>query len=180
MNKNRKHLTHDFHLVLNDELKKKIIDLAEQLNFNISKTVIYILEKTLCILKKYHYQYEEIIEISKYQKLNWDVDLHICLDKDFYRKIKHLSDTVFAFSIAIIIRKLLKYYFYLLDISKNNVKRVEKILKRFYLIYVKEYKNKIKVWKKDIKKRQLSGEFYYLLEFNDKFSVTGIKFINSM
>ncbi len=168
---------HDFHLVLTWELKSKIIGLGNMLGLGISDTCLYILDKTLCILNKYHFDMEEIDEISKYQNIYWDEDLHIHMDEVFYRKIKHLADTMFAFSIAIVIRKLFKFYFEILELSEFDTERVERIFKRFYLIYVKDYGQNVLFWKKYLVKKQLLGNFQYYLEFNDKFSIVGFNYI---
>ena len=113
-----------------------------------------------------------------YQIIDWNENMHIYLEKALYRKIKHLADTVFAFSIAIVIRKLLEIYFDVLEKSSGKIERVERIFKRFSLLYINEYLFQKKVWNKEIENEQLCGHFYYNLKFNDKFTIIGFNFNN--
>ncbi len=179
MEKIAKEKEHDFHMVLRSELKSKICGLAVELGCDISTACVYILDKTLCILKKYQFNMEEVDEVSTYQRVDWDEDIHIYMEETYYRKIKHLADSMFAFSIAIVIRKLFEFYFEMLELSEFDAERVERIFKRYYLIYVKAYGKSILFWKKSLIKKQLLGEFSYFLEFNDKFSITSFNFIKS-
>ncbi len=170
---------HNFHLVIKNNLKDKIINLGKKLNLNISNTAIYILEKAICILNRYQEHSEITDDISKYQFIDWDKDIHIYMEEDLYRKIKHLADTSYAFSMATVIRKLFEFYFYILDLSKGEIERVNRVFKRFYLIYVKKSRNNKIFNKKNLNQEQLLGDLYYYLEFNDKFVITGIKFVKT-
>ncbi len=160
---------HDFHFVLTKDLKNKITCLSEKLNLSISDTAIYILGKILGILKKYNYKSEESDIISKYQNIFWDQDMHIYLEKNFYRKIVHLSKTMFAFSIAIVVRWLFNFYF-------DNENNIEEIMKKIN----KEIENLekiIKTWKKQVKSKQLFRTPLCKHAFNDKFTLIGIGFL---
>jgi hypothetical protein len=141
------------------------------MNLSNSATVIYILEKTLCLLKKYQFNMNENKENLSYQSVKWNNNIHLLMDKSLYRKIKHLSDSVFAFSMAIIIRKLIEMYFKILEKSNNKIERVERIFKRFHLVYTEMYE-------KNTKNEQLYGDFYYQLTFNCNFNIVGINFIH--
>jgi hypothetical protein len=170
---------HNFHLVLNSTLKSKIIKLSKKLKISKSNTVIYILNECLNILNKYQFDLQENTENLNYQKIDWDTDLHVYMNKNFYRKIKHLADTIFSFSVAIVVRKLIELYFKMLEKSNGKIERVKKIFKRFYFLYVKKYGNTIRKWKKKIQNEQLLRKFHYHLEFNDNFVITGFNFNNS-
>ncbi len=170
---------HNFHMVLTWQMKSNIFNLGKELGLNISDTCLYIIDKALCILEKYHFDIEEKAEISNYQNIFWDKHINIFMDESYYRRIKHLADTMMAFSIAIVIRKLIEFYFDMLELSEFQTERVERIFKRFYLIYVKNYGQTTLFWKKCLVKKQLFGNFQYYLEFNDKFSLTGFNFIKS-
>ena len=159
---------HDFHFVLTSRLKDKIIVLAKKLNLSISNSTIFILEKTLGILKKYNYKSEEFPVLSRYQNVFWDCDMHIFFTKGLYRKIKHLADTMFAFSIAIVVRWMLEFYF---DNEENIEEMVKKINEE-----IKTIEKRRKKYRKEIKQKQLSGILSHRLIFNDKFSIVGIEF----
>ena len=159
---------HNFHFVLTKELKYKIVRLSKKLNLSISKTSIYILEKTLGILKKYNYKMEELDEISKYQSVFWDQDMHIYLEKDFYRKIKHLSDTMFAFSIAIVVRCMFNFYF-------DNEDKIEEVVNKINK-EIEDIEKRIKKYRKRIRNKQLSYRLSHKLTFNNEFSIVGIDF----
>ena len=180
MKKKEKIKKHNFHFVLNGGLKDKINNLAARLNKSLSKTIIYILISTICILDKFQYSIEEICEISKYPTVNWDVDANVYLDEVLFRKIKHIEGTMHAFGIAVIVRKLLEFYFHFLELSDGDVRRVERIFKRFYLLYVKEIGTKItKMVKSEKKIPQFCGNFLYTLIFNAKYCLTGVDFHKS-
>ncbi len=179
MDKNIKPAIHNFHFVLNSKLKNKVARLSVKLKKNLSQTGLYILKITICILKKFHYTIEEVSEISRYPVVNWDVDMNIHIEEIMFREIKHVAGTMHAFSLSIIVRRLLEFYFYYLELSNGKTERVEKIFKRFNRLYVNDYGTKIRKWKKKILNSQLLGNFKYYLTFNDKFSLTGFNFNNS-
>ncbi len=60
---------HDFHMVLTWQMKKDIIVLSKELGMGLSDTCLYIIDKTLCILNKYHFDMEEDEQISSYQNI---------------------------------------------------------------------------------------------------------------
>jgi hypothetical protein len=180
MIKKEKNKTHNFHFVLNKELKSKIKDLSYRLNKSLSKTIIYILKITVHILDKYQYNIEEATEISKYPTVNWDVDTNVHIDKILFRKIKHIQGTMHAYSISVIVRKLLELYFHFLKLSNKRIERVERIFKRFYSLYIKKIGTKImKINKNKEIMPQLYGKFLYSLTFNDKYYLTEITFHKS-
>jgi hypothetical protein len=167
---------HNFHFVLNRKMKDKISKLSEKLKLSKSNTVVYILNEELCVLNKYQFDLQENTENLNYQKIDWNSDLHIYMEKNLYRKIKHLADTVFSFSVAIIVRKLIELYFKMLGKCNGKIERVTKVFTRFYLMKVKKYGNILKNWDKNIENEQLCGKFYCYVRLNDKFTITGFKF----
>lgn len=174
-NKKQCYEIHDFHLVLREELKVKIEDLSEKLQRSLSDTAIYIIERSLSFYKKIHFTADESPEFSKYKRIWWNEEMHIYFDKNMYRKIKHLSDTHMAFSVAIVVRWLFNYFFNNLYDEKKNEEDEEKI--DLSNNEVEEYEKLIKCWKKS--NSQLEGCFFYNLSFNEKFAITGFNFVST-
>jgi predicted DNA-binding protein len=169
---------HDFHFVLSKELKEKIKSLSKRLKKSMSGTSVYVIKKSLNFFKKIYFTEEESLEISHYQNIYWDEKMHLFMDKNIYRKIKHIAGSMSAFSIAIIVRWLINYYFENLYDIENNKEDELKIEKMKFEIF--KYENITKKWNKNIKNKQLSGIPYYQLTFNDKFVVIGFNFLNSV
>ncbi len=168
---------HDFHMVLQSELKNKIKDLSFNIHKSLSDTVVYIIEKTLCFYKNIYYHLDESDKFCTYKKINWDEDIHVYFNIITYRQIKHLADTYFAFSMAIVIRWLITYYFENIYNSKDKKENKELIEKA--MASVEESEKNIKSWMKKIKSIQLSDNLYKHLIFNEKFTVIGFDFRSS-
>jgi hypothetical protein len=67
--------TKDFHFVLNSFIKKKLYSISKVLNLSLSKTIIFIIEKSGIISKKMHLLSN--FENNKMENVNWDTDFHI-------------------------------------------------------------------------------------------------------
>jgi hypothetical protein len=159
---------HIFHLVLNTTLKKQLTKLSRKLKLSISKTIIHILDLSLPIIEKFQQSCKEVNEISKYNKISWDSHVHINFDENLYRKIKHICDTMFAFSTAIVLRKLLSIYFK--KINKYKKYSYNKVLLRYKNIYINNT-NRQKYFTIQLYKR-----IYYQLSYNNNFNLVEIKF----
>ncbi len=166
--------THEYHMVLTENLKFKIESLSIVLGKSLSETAVHIINKTLNFFKKIHYLTEESSVFSDYPYVDWDAELRIIFDTAAYRKIKHLADTHMAFSIAVVVRWLFNYYFdkiYDFEKKEEDNESIEKINKE-----IEKLEKLIKIWNKKILNRQLVGNFHYYLTFNEKFSISGFNF----
>ena len=101
----------------------------------------------MCILKNYCYKDEEKKELSGYQKILFDMDMHIYLEKNMYRKIRHLCRAMFVFSIAIMVRWMISYYF-------DNEEKIEVMMEELNK-EIENFEKNIKNWKKEIKSEEL-------------------------
>ncbi len=166
---------HIFHLVMHRSIKNMIIRLSKKLKLSQSATVMYIIKNSLSIMEKYQFTSDEHDSISKYRLAVWKTHLHLYLDEELFRKIRHLCDSMFAFSMAIVIRKLIMLYF----IKKNKYK-TEKIdylnvLKRYERIFVKKFKL-LRNWIKPT--IQLNYPYYCQLTYNKRFALIGFNLLN--
>ncbi|MBN2546346.1 MAG: hypothetical protein JXB50_11150, partial [Spirochaetes bacterium] len=66
--------TIEYHFVLNDSLKNKIIAVSKILNLKLSKTVVFIIENMSPLLDKMHLLYKD--ENNIVEKINWNCHLH--------------------------------------------------------------------------------------------------------
>ena len=58
--------TKDFHFVLNSYIKKKLYSISKELNLSLSKTIIFIIEKSGVISRKMHLlSIQKIIKLKK-------------------------------------------------------------------------------------------------------------------
>ncbi len=164
-----------FHLVLHRVLSRKLNELSKELGLSVSQTAVYIIKKSLAIAEKYQFSSKEEENVSGYRKIAWKKQLHIYLDEELLRKIRHLGDTMFAFSTAIIIRKLLGLYFIKTKKCLGKKFNYMDVLNRYEKIFVRKYKNS-KNWDKITK--QMYYPFYYQLTFNNRFALIGLKLLN--
>jgi len=99
---------HVFHFVLSGELKKAIELIAEKLGFNISKTILYMIKITAVLLDHFRYFHKE--KMNEYPEVGWDKHIQVYMNKDEYRKLKEVHDTMNTFSIAVVLRAIIVFF----------------------------------------------------------------------
>jgi hypothetical protein len=166
---------HEFHFVLNNSLKAKLYSLSRIMNLNLSKTIIFILEKSYLLIKKMHLL--DFSKKNKIEKINWDSHLHIYFPEKktvLYNELKSIHKDNDTYSIAGELRYLLKLF----------IRGVEMYgFERFLLILEKaqiKFKNIIRRKKIWIKKRvrQLSEKHYLLVQYDINYKAIFIKLLN--
>jgi hypothetical protein len=163
-------------MVITKELKEQISFLSKKLKLSLSQTVIHILEKALIIMEKYHHECEEQDKVSSYQKVGWDTDIHIYFDKNLYRKIRHLCEIMYAFSTAIVVRKLINIYFEMRERFEMDDEEFRLFMDLYKNKKLKKYEDK-KYWEKSRISKQLFGKKLYQLTFNENFMLIGFKYL---
>ena len=167
--------THEFHFVLNNALKTKLYITSKKLNLSFSKTVLYIIEKTIPIAKKIHLMNRK--DNNKVENVNWDSHLKVYFPdkaKIFYNILKSIHKDNNTHSIAGILRYLLKIFIRGVDlfgfenflmVLKNGKRRLERKFKRQKLWY------KIKV-------RQLSIKRHLIIQYDINYNPIFIRLLN--
>jgi len=168
--------TIEYHFVLNDSLKYKLLAISKCLKLKLSKTVIFIIENMTPLLNKIHLVYKE--ENSCAEKVNWNCHLHVYINRSkevLYNKLKTIHKDNNAYSIASKLRYILKVF----------IRGVERYgLDRFLVILEKvgkKWENKkkdIKLWYKKGEVRQLSLNDHLTVQYDKKYSAIFIKLLN--
>ena len=135
---------HDFHMVLPQDLYSKMKLFASQHFFSGSRAVCNIIDFMMPILDVYHFQ-QMINRKFDYQRLNAFKDFHIYMDELIYVKLKMVHSHMQTFSMATLIRELLRQFFILYE--KHGMIKTELIMKRYHRRYIKPLLKKRK-WKK--------------------------------
>ena len=168
--------TQEFHFVLNDSLKGKIFKISKFLNLNMSKTIIFILEKTKPVIKKMHLI--DSLENNKVKNESWNKHFHLYLTDEkqkIYKELKCIHKDNNTYSIAGELRYLLKIFIKgielygferFLKVLKNAEERMEKLIKRK------------RIWRKKDKVRQLSQKHHLYVKYDTNYSVILIKLLN--
>jgi len=168
--------TIEYHFVLNDSLKNKLINISCSLKLKLSKTVIFIIENMSPLLNKMHLLYKE--ENNFVEKVNWNSHLHVYINKSkevIYNKLKSIHKDNNTFSIASKLRYILKVF--IRGVERYGLQRFLSILKKAEEKW--NYKReKKKYWYKKTMVRQLSINRNLIIQYDNKYSVVLIKLIN--
>jgi hypothetical protein len=172
-------MVNEFHFVLKKELKEKIKAISKNSKMNISKTIIFIIKIMKPLLERYFYQ-ELKDKRGEYQRFNATDHLHINFDERSYKILKHITDNLNIFSMAITLRKILEIFIKLVD--KIGIDKVVEKLKRIRRIHLRKM-GKINKIIKNMENRQLSmfrkdhmQNFTYKLVFNRYYDIICIEF----
>ena len=127
-----------------------------------------------------HFYYSLKDERSDYQKFGAQKHIHVFLDEKSYNTIKHITDNMFIFSMAITLRKILDVFFKLVE--ELGLKKVLEKLKRIRYRHLRRM-NGLQTITKAVEYRQLSRNLpliknfsKYRLEFSRNYSVLSINF----
>ena len=166
---------HEFHFVLNKSLKVKLCKVSKMLKLNLSKTILFILERTFPISQKIHLFYPA--ENNGYEKVNWDSHIHIYFSETkhfLYNNLKSIHKDNDTYSIAGKLRYLLKVF----------IRGVELFGFDRFMYVLKNAKNKMeniirtkKVWEK-IKVRQLLYKKCLSVYYDTNYKAIFIKLLN--
>jgi hypothetical protein len=171
-------MKHDFHLVLKSEMKNKILNFSRIKNISLSATVILILKRTKPILQKYHYLNQESKKNGKYSIINADSDIHVYLEEEDYKMMKHIYANMNVYSMAILLRKIIDLFFK--GINKFGIKLFFKKLDFVKIKYNERFK-KLKKWDKYCNKKQLSHllskNLLYKLTFSTDYTLLGFELL---
>ena len=166
---------HDFHFVLNNNLKSKLFILSKALKLSMSKTLMFILEKANPVAKKLHFLNSP--ENNKIEKINWNKHIHIYFTKGklmLYNELKCIHKDLNSYSIAVNLRYVLNVFIrgvelygldkfiIILDKSKNKMETIFK---------------KKKIWRK-CSVRQLSNKKLLYVQYDSNYLPVLIKLLN--
>ncbi len=119
----------EFNFMINEELALLLKDYCEKRNIDCTKAINKILKIMLPLLKKHHFFSKE--DNCRYRIIDAVGRIHCYIDKKIYRKLKAVHSDLNFYSIAILIRYLLKNFFILLAKKNNKVKGVKRMMERF-------------------------------------------------
>ncbi len=172
-------MIHEFHFVLRKNQKEKIKEMAKNLKMSKSKAVMYIIKIMKPFLERHFYSSMKDYR-SEYQRFGAQKHIHVFLDDKSYNIIKHITDNMYIFSMAITLRKILEIFIKLTE--ESGLKKVKMKLKRIRYRHLRRMIN-IKSIKKDREFRQLSGQlphvknFYkYQVDFSRYYTVLNFNF----
>ena len=170
-------MKHSFHLTVNSEMKKLIIEFSKKLNLSISSGIIYIIHIIYPLIKKYHNFGEEGLN-GQYRFINASSNIHINMDINDYRIIRKIHNDMYIYSMAIIIRWMIEEFFK--GIKKYGFIKFLKIMQRFGNIEECRLK-RIKQFKKYEAYKHMSHPYSYndkyKLIFSEDYTLLGFEFL---
>jgi len=168
--------TIEYHFVLNDSLKYKLINISNSLKLKLSKAVIFIIENMSPLFNKMHLVYKE--ENNFVEKVNWNCHLHVYINKSkevLYNKLKSIHKDNNTYSIASKLRYIIKVF--IRGVERYGLDGFLKILERAGKKWENKKGNK-KIWYKKRKVRQLSFNNQLTIQYDIKYSAILIKLLN--
>ncbi|MBN2544910.1 MAG: hypothetical protein JXB50_03870 [Spirochaetes bacterium] len=168
--------TIEYHFVLNDSLKNKLMTISENFKLKLSKTVIFILENMTPLFNKMHLLYKE--ENNAVEIVNWNCHLHVYINRskeELYNKLKTIHKDNNTYSIASQLRYIIKVF--IRGVERYGLSRFLKILKKAEEKW-KNIKRNEKIWHKKVMVRQLSLKKHFAVQYDRKYSVILIKLLN--
>lgn len=166
---------HEFHFVLNNTLKTKLYTISKVLNLNLSKTIIFIIEKSYVIIKKMHLV--DFSKIKKNEKVNWENHIHIYIPEKkeaLYNELKSIHKDNDTYSIAGELRYLIKIF--IRGVEMYGIERFLMVLERAKIKLENNLKRK-KIWLKK-KVRQLSEKHYLLVQYDINYKALFVRLLN--
>jgi len=168
--------TIEYHFVLNDSLKNKLVAVSNSLKLKLSKTVVFIIENMSPLFNKIHLVYKD--ENNFVENVNWNSHLHVYINRSkeiLYNKLKSIHKDNNTYSIASKLRYILKVF--IRGVERYGLNGFLKILKNAE----KKWENKKRIkknWYKKRKVRQLSLNKQLTIQYDCKYSVVLIKLLN--
>ncbi|MBN2545607.1 MAG: hypothetical protein JXB50_07410 [Spirochaetes bacterium] len=168
--------TIEYHFVLNDSLKNKLLAISNSLKLKLSKTVVFIIENMSPLFNKMYLLYKD--ENNFVEKINWNSHLHVYINRnkeELYNKLKSVHKDNNTYSIASKLRYIIKVF----------IRGVEMYGLKEFLIILKnaeeKWENKkmnCKTWLKKVEVRQLSLKKQFVVLYDRNYSVVLIKLLN--
>jgi hypothetical protein len=172
-------MKHEFHFILNPIMKDEINKISKMLDKSISSTVNHILRIINPMLERYHYIYPENKNDGKYRLINGKKHIHVYMDENDYRRIKHVFAHMYIYSMAIIIRKMIQVF--ITGVKKHGLNKFEKIMKKYTGIHNAKFGKIQKKWKKyDIfiqMSCKKSIKQRYKITFTNNYTLLGFEFL---
>ncbi|HOJ64887.1 MAG TPA: hypothetical protein PLE45_10760, partial [Spirochaetota bacterium] len=96
---------HEFHIVVNSEMKKRLQNVARKFNISISGLIVYILQLYTNRVKEIYCFGPE--DGNRYERINGDARIHIYLSKQDYRFLKKIHADLNFFSMGALLRRII-------------------------------------------------------------------------
>jgi len=129
-NENNIELKKLYHFVTTQEMLENINKFSDNIKLDRSKTIRLIIDTIIPLSDNYIIFGEESDELG-YQEIGADAHIKFCLDPNIYRKLKNVHGVMHSFSIAVIVRKMIEWFFKLIELKSykwliENMKRCMK------------------------------------------------------
>jgi len=99
---------HELHFVTTMAIKEKLAKIAKNENISLSKLICYVLQKFYDRIKKRYCFGPE--DENVYERINADASIHFYLPKEDYRFLKKIHADLNFFSMAKLLRSILKIF----------------------------------------------------------------------
>jgi len=107
-------LSKSYHFLAKNKMYSRISEFSLQIKLNFSKTMRLIIDTMIPLLDYYSIFEQESGEFG-YNQFNAEVDIRFYIDPNVYRKLKNTHGTMHTFSIAVLIRKMIEFFFILIE-----------------------------------------------------------------
>jgi hypothetical protein len=165
----------EFHFVLNEELMQQLKNISRMLKFNLSSTIIFILENMDVMINKIHLMHSEN---NMNKEVNWNRHIHVYFSND-ERKIYHMLKSIHkdnnTYSIAGILRHLLKVF--IRSVKLYGLEKFLQILEKASEKWRKICRNKREWYKKKVV-RQLDKKLSFSVHYDTNYTPFLIKLLN--
>ncbi|HPP05180.1 MAG TPA: hypothetical protein PK351_10200 [Spirochaetota bacterium] len=163
---------HEFHIVVNSEMKKRLQNVARKFNISISGLIVYILQLYTNRVKEIYCFGPE--DGNRYERIDGDTRIHIYLSKQDYRFLKKIHADLNFFSMGCLLRRIILLFleeYERLGITGVEMKCSLTTLKLFLRL------TRIKKWNKSRELSHFSNNTapFYKAIYNDCYQVVGFE-----
>ena len=102
-----------YHFVATEDMLDNINKFSSNINLDRSKTIRLIIDSMMPLLDNYIFFGEESGDLG-YNEFNADIDIRFYIDPNVYRKLKNVHGVMHSFSVAVLVRKIIEWFFKLI------------------------------------------------------------------
>jgi len=120
-----------YHFVTKIEMRDKICEFANHMRIDFSKSMRLIIDTMMPFLDNYILFEEESGDFG-YSEFGAETDVRFYIDPNIYRKLKNTHGAMHTFSVAVIVRKMVEWFFKLIELKSYKwlVENMKRCLKR--------------------------------------------------
>ena len=165
-----------YHFVAKESMKDRIEKFSKYMKLDFSKTMRLIVDTMMPFLDNYVFFEEESSDFG-YIEFGAEVDIRFYIDPNVYRKLKNAHGVMHSFSIAVMVRKMIEWFFKLIELKsykwlvenmKRCMKRIINVLSKTGRI-LKDTENMIHMFGEEQMEEQIS------IIFSKNYTVLGVE-----